>query len=92
MRRQLREGLRVGQDGARGVAQEGGVPDAQQAHHDRQVVAEGRRPEVLVNVMSPCTKKGYTVAVIVVRFLGSSYARCATFLVEHPGASHGACK
>eukprot|EP00639_Heterosigma_akashiwo_P001725 CAMPEP_0194577222 /NCGR_PEP_ID=MMETSP0292-20121207/12074_1 /TAXON_ID=39354 /ORGANISM="Heterosigma akashiwo, Strain CCMP2393" /LENGTH=651 /DNA_ID=CAMNT_0039429529 /DNA_START=282 /DNA_END=2236 /DNA_ORIENTATION=+ len=41
--------LRVGHGRARLVAQEGGVPHAQQAHHHHQVALEGRLGEVAVH-------------------------------------------
>lgn len=52
--RKLGEGLRVGEDGQGWVSQEGGVPDARQAQHDRDVLPERGRPEVLVHIVSPC--------------------------------------
>ena len=50
VRGEAEQGLGVGQDGAALVAQEGGVPDAQQAHQHGDVLAQGRCGEVLVDV------------------------------------------
>jgi hypothetical protein len=56
VRRELGQRLRVRQDGERGVAQECGVPHACQAQQHRDVVREGRLPEVRVHVVRACAR------------------------------------
>mmetsp|Transcript_5854 Transcript_5854/g.8860 ORF Transcript_5854/g.8860 Transcript_5854/m.8860 type:complete len:329 (-) Transcript_5854:328-1314(-) len=47
------QGLAVGQEGTRAVAQETGVPHPQQTHQHRNVLSDGCVEEVLVHVAAP---------------------------------------
>jgi hypothetical protein len=56
--RQLGQRLRVRQDRAAGVAQEGDVPHAQQPHQHGEVLLERRRAEVLIDIVRACDGEG----------------------------------
>mmetsp|Transcript_18072 Transcript_18072/g.31176 ORF Transcript_18072/g.31176 Transcript_18072/m.31176 type:complete len:239 (-) Transcript_18072:986-1702(-) len=49
---ELDEGLGIGKDGTSLLAEEAGIPDSDETHKDGQVVLQGRREEVVINVPS----------------------------------------
>lgn len=60
VRRKLKEGLRVRQDGPGLVPHEGDVPHAEETHEHRHVPLERRVEEVLVHASGPCETRDIT--------------------------------